>query len=225
MASKRLLAAALPTEGKALVRADHEVDVANRGMVPYFVSGPLSRSGSIGYWGSILHVGCWIAAMVFDIVIMNLIDYNHTPGLHTLWMYGFVSLLVGMVSLLLITGYHACSRGEARIPEGGAPPFLMTLFIGGAMISLLFSVLQIVMVGGDGHESFYFHFDNTTSPYNTFNDKQHFQTALLELTGFSLMFKVYVVQFLRNNQEWAGPANELKKLSMKATAVKGDNNI
>ena len=37
MATRRLLYAATPIEGKALVRANYEVDVANRGIVPYFV--------------------------------------------------------------------------------------------------------------------------------------------------------------------------------------------
>lgn len=219
MASTRLLQAAVPIGGKMLVRADYEVDVANRGWVPYFVSGPMSRQGSIGYWGALIHVACWITAMILDIVIMNLLDYTHAPGLSTLWMYSFISLMVGLVSVVLISGYHFCSRSETRIPEGGLPPFLMTLFTGGAAISAIFSVLQIVMVGGSGEESFYFHFDNTTAPYNSFNDKKHFQTALLELTGFSVMFKVYVCHFLQNNLVWAGPANELEKLTVKANTV------
>ena len=32
------------------------------------------------------------------------------------------------------------------------------------------------------------------------------------LLVWSIMAKFYVIGFLKNNQEWAGPANELKKL-------------
>jgi hypothetical protein len=196
MATKRLLYAATPIEGKALVRANYEVDVANRGIVPYFVSGPLARSGSVGYLGTILHVGSWVAAMIFELSIMPQLDSTTSPAAYTLWLYGFLAISIGLGVLLLITALHYCSRPENRIPEGGLPPFLMTLFIGGAQISLLFSVLQLLLAG-NGVEGLYFNYPNGTV---TDQAKQDYRMTLLRLTAFSMMFKVYIVQFLRNNQ-------------------------
>tara|TARA_B110000902_G_scaffold255707_1_gene321430 strand:+ start:1341 stop:2024 length:684 start_codon:yes stop_codon:yes gene_type:complete len=215
MASRRLLYAATPTEGKALVRATYEVDVANRGIVPYFVSGPLARSGTVGYFGTTLHVASWMAAMIFEISIMAHLDSKESPAAFTLWMYGFITITIGFVVLLLITGIHYFSRPENRIPEGGLPPFLMTLFIGGAQISLMFSMLQLLLAG-NGAEGIYFSYPNTTV---TDKAKEEYRMTLLRLTAFSMVFKIYITQFLRNNQEWAGPANELKKLSMEATNI------
>ena len=168
----------------------HATDLSNRGLVPYFVSGPLARSGSVGYLGTLLHVASWVVAIVFELLIMPKIDSTTSPAAYTLWLYGFVAITIGLSVLLIITVVHFFSRPENRVPEGGLPPFLMTLFIGGAQISMIFSMLQLV-------------FPATAT-----------DITLFRLTAFSMMFKVYIVQFLRNNQEWAGPANELKKLSM-----------
>ena len=182
--------------------------------------------------------------MIFELSIMPQLDSATSPAAYTLWLYGFLAISVGLGVLLLITALHYCSRPENRIPEGGLPPFLMTLFIGGAQISLLFSILQLVLAG-NGIEGLYFNYPNGTV---TDQAKQDYRMTLLRLTAFSMMFKVYIVQFLRNNQvsgrtvctptfasdllpcfshsnaslpsqEWAGPANELKKLSMEATPV------
>lgn len=171
-------------------------------------SGPLARSGSVGYIGTALHVGAWVVAMSFELAIRTHLDSVKTPGAFTLWMYGFIALTIGLVVLLAVTAFHFFSRAENRIPEGGLPPFLMTLFIGGAQISLLFSTLQMV-TAGNGTEGFYFSYPVSA----TTTQKEDYHMTLLRLTAFSTMFKVYIVQFLRNNQEWAGPANELKKLA------------
>lgn len=174
-------------------------------------SGPLARSGSVGYIGTALHVGAWVAAMSFELAIRTHIDSVKTPGAFTLWMYGFIALTIGLVVLLAVTAFHFFSRAENRIPEGGLPPFLMTLFIGGAQISLLFSMLQMVTAGnGTAGNGFYFSYPD---PLATAQKKEDYYMTMLRLTAFSTMFKVYIVQFLRNNQEWAGPANELKKLA------------
>jgi len=211
--ASNILYASTPIEGKALTRANYELSVENRGMVPYFVSGPLARHGSVGYFGTLLHVGSWITALVFDICIAYQLNTEHSPAAYTLWLYGFISLLIGMIILLVITVIHYFSRPQYRIPEGGLPPFLMTLFIGGAQISLVFSVVQL-MLAGNGTEGVYFNFPNgTTAP----QDKEDYQLNLVRLTAFAMIFKIYIVQFLRNNQEWAGPANELKKIAMEAS--------
>jgi len=205
-----ILYASAPTQGKALTRATYELGIENRGIVPYFVSGPLARHGSVGYFGTILHVGSWITALVFDICIAYQLNMEDSPAAYTLWLYGFISLLIGMGVLLIITVIHYFARPQYRIPEGGLPPFLMTLFIGGAQISLVFSLVQL-MLAGNGSEGLYFNFPNAST---TPQDKQDYQLNLVRLTAFAMIFKIYIVQFLKNNQEWAGPANELKKLVM-----------
>lgn len=134
--------------------------------------------------------------MIFELSIMPQLDSATSPAAYTLWLYGFVAISVGLGVLLLITALHYCSRPENRIPEGGLPPFLMTLFIGGSQISLLFSVLQLLLAG-NGIEGLYFNYPNGTV---TDQAKQDYRMTLLRLTAFSMMFKVYIVQFLRNNQ-------------------------
>ena len=148
--------------------------------------------------------------MSFELAIMPLLDSVKAPAAFLLWMYGFIALTIGLVVLLSVTGFHFFSARENRIPEGGLPPFLMTLFIGGAQISLLFSTLQMVTASNGTEGQYVSYPDSATSN----KEREDYFMNLLRLTAFSTMFKVYIVQFLRNNQEWAGPAKELKKLSV-----------
>ena len=48
----------------------------------------------------------------------------------------------------------------------------------------------------------------------TDTEKKDWRNAQRGLMTWSMLCKVYVVQFLKNNQEWAGPAGELKKQSV-----------
>lgn len=215
MASQKFLTVA-PTDGSPMA-----MQLLNTGRVPYFVSGPLHAKYSIvGVVGALLHVSAWLCAIAFDIAVYTQMDVDMSPIPFTMWMYGFIAIMIGFIILLLVTVYHFFSAPENRIPEGAAPPSLMTLFIGGAHISLIFSILQLINNVSNGASSF----DSTITSNatllhiptnNTLSLSVHppsdAHLHIFRLTAFSMIFKLYIVQFLRNNQEWAGPADELKK--------------
>ena len=204
-ASQVLYSATVPLDGAA-TRAKFEKGKEERGLVPYFVSGPLSRKGMlVGFLGTVLHVAAWLMAVIFDIIIGAAIKQDQSPGAFTYWIWGFVTLLIGFVSLLGVTIFHAVSAPENKIPEGGAPPFLMSLFIGGTQISLILTILSMIASTGGTNNDYYY--VNQTLTVQEQEDERNAQRQLLVL---SLLSKVYVVQFLKNNQEWAGPAEALK---------------
>ena len=174
--------------------------------LPLLRSGPLSRSGAVGFAGTILHVGAWVAAFIVDIIVLAAIDQENSPGAFTYAVAGFIALAIGLVVLLAVTTWHFFASDDDKIPEGGAPPFLMTLFIGGAQISLLLTLLQMIASMGQPGTDFY-NYPNGTITAEEQKDYRDGQRVLMVL---SMIAKVYVVQFLRNNQEWAGPAAELK---------------
>ena len=179
--------------------------------MPYFVSGPLSRKGmAIGFIGTVLHVAVWLLAVIFDIIIGAAINQDQSPGAFTYWLWGFVALLIGFVALVSVTIFHAASAPKNKIPEGGAPPFLMSLFIGGAQISLILTVLQMIAsTGSPGNDSEFWNYPNSTS-VTTVQEQKDWRNGQRQLMVLSMLSKVYIVQFLKNNQEWAGPAEALK---------------
>ena len=170
--------------------------------VPFPHSGPLHReNGFVGFVGVILHVAAWVMAVIFDIIIGAAIDQVNSPGAFQYWYWGFIALMIGFLALVSVTIAHSVSPKMFVIPEGGAPPFLMTLFIGGAQISLLLTLLQ--MVASTGQVADFFSYPNDTITVEQRNDYRAAQRGLMAVT---LVCKVYIVNFLQNNQAWAGPA-------------------
>ena len=118
----------------------------------------------VGFVGTLLHVGAWLMALVFDIIIGGAISQEQSPGAFTYWLWGLLTLLFGLVALVLVTLAHA-TTDRYKIPEGGAPPFLMTLFIGGAQISLLLTLLQMVAsTGTPGGDSEFWNYVRSHGP-------------------------------------------------------------
>ncbi len=163
----------------------------------------------LGFIGTILHVTSWILALVFDIVSVTMIHPEHSPTTYAFWLWGLITLLVGLSLVIGVTIWHMLSEGDNKIPEGGAPPFLMTLMIGGAQISLILTVLNLI----PGHQYGWKPYDGTGENATAITDAAEAEKKHGELRTMlilSAIFKVYVVQFLRNNQEWAGPAEAVK---------------
>lgn len=80
----------------------------------------------------------------------------------------------------------------------------MSLFIGGAQISLILTILSMIAsTGGVNSEYFYV---NTTLTSEEQKDERAAQRNLLV---WSMLCKVYVVQFLKNNQEVCLPVPSL----------------
>ena len=206
MAARQVLySATTPLEGAA-TRAKFEKGAEERGIVPYFVSGPLSRKGMmVGFLGTVLHVAAWLMAVIFDSIIGAAIKSDQSPGAFTYWLYGFLCLLIGFVALVGVTGYHAISAPENKIPEGGAPPFLMSLFIGGAQISLALTLLTMIASASQTNSDYYW-----VNASLTVKEQEDERNAQRNLLVWTMLCKFYIVQFLKNNQEWAGPAESLK---------------
>lgn len=174
------------------------------GLVPYFVSGPLSNNNWVGVLGALLHVAAWVIAIIYDFAALNSFKYDAAPGAHAYTSWGLVALLLGFGLLLLVTVLHALPTDYFTIPDGGAPPFLMTAFKSGAMVSLMFTFL--VMVGTAHATDEFVKFDAT----DTDQEKADKRAALRNFLVFSMISKTFVIGFLRNNQEWSGPSEAMK---------------
>jgi hypothetical protein len=154
----------------------------------------------------------WLLSLVFDIMIGNRISEEYSKGTRTIWLAGLISLLIGLVPLLAVTIWHALnmSKPDNQVPEGAAPPFLMTLMIGGAHISLICTVINLIQAGTTVTGGYYPMLNSTHPAVAGTEDwtdtLQAYKTELV----LALVYKVFVVQFLRNNQEWAGPAEAYK---------------
>ena len=96
----------------------------------------------VGFVGTVLHVAAWLCAVIFDIATVSQINSEYAPGAFTFWLWGFIALMIGFVTLLGVTIVHAFSSPESKIPEGGAAPFLMT------MCKFLMRVIERVMLTG-----------------------------------------------------------------------------
>lgn len=159
-----------------------------------------------------LHVAAWLCAVIFDIVLFTHLNTVKAPGAYTFWLWGFITLTIGLAVLLGATVWHMLPGDDNKFPEGGAPPFMMTLFIGGAQISLTLTILQMIATLFNYTENNDFLWINATEENDA--DARHDQLSVLRnLLVWSMISKTYIVHFLKNNQEWAGPANELKKQS------------
>ena len=177
----------------------------------------------VGFLGTILHVAAWVMAVIFDIIIGAAIDQDNSPGAFTYWLWGFLALLIGFVALVSVTIWHAISSPANKIPEGGAPPFLMSLFIGGAQISLLLTLLQMVASTGqpglaDGHNDF----NNYPNGTVTIKEQKDYRNAQRGLMVISMICKVYVVQFLKNNQECKFPLSIIRPSTVRARIHNAD---
>jgi len=162
-----------------------------------FVSGPLSANKAIGVVGALLHVAAWVTAVVADLSFGAKINGTHAPAAKAYWDYGYFCLLVGFVVLLVVTIMHALPI-KMKIPGGGTAPFLMTLFIGGALISLMLTVLQLMAIV-DGAQSDFLWID--TQKFETPEKRTDELAQIRNLLLLTMTSKIYIVQFLRNNQE------------------------
>ena len=170
-------------------------------------SGPLSRKGmAVGYIGTTLHTICWILAVAFDGgIIPGMIDAGVSPAAWALCLYGLITLCLAFTVCFSITLWHLLGQSSSKIPEGGAPPFVMTLMIGGVQIAAVFAVVNLILAGSDTHGAYTPVASDKTLLAGTEegNDKTNEFRAILI---WGIIFKLFVVQFLQNNQVWAGPA-------------------
>ena len=185
-----------PLIGSADQRAAAEQ--AGVGYVPYFVSGPLSDSNWIGAVGALLHVACWITALVTDLILLGKFygtDDDHQTmadkkGL-AIWTAGFIVYVLALVVVLICCGIHIA--GYYILP-GKAYPFLLVFITGGALVSAVSSFLLVQME------------PSTLHLYLNLTDKDEMKTFGNEfrtVSLFSLYMKIYVFSFLKANANWA----------------------
>ena len=181
---------------------------ATPGLVPYFVSGPLSNNNWVGVLGALLHVAAWVIAIIFDFAALNSIDtYDHAPAAHTYLSWGLVAFLLAFGLLLLVTVLHALPTTYFTIPEGGAPPFLMTAFKSGVSISLVFTLIVAIVTSDSAHDDALMYNVTDLGAQGVADKRASFRNYLV----FAIISKLFTLGFLRNNQEWAGPAEAMKK--------------
>jgi len=79
----------------------------------------------------------------------------------------------------------------------------MTLFTAGAMLSAVFSLLQLIHAGTTPD----FFAPNATAASA---DQEDEAASFRALCSWSFIFKSFAYMFISNNQIWAGPAESLK---------------
>lgn len=165
----------------------------------------------------------WLLAVIFDFMAGTKIDEKADPMDYAYWVSGYATLLVSFVVLLVVTVYHMLASPANKIPEGGAPPFLMALLIGGARISFALTMVNIISSivqfeappASSSSEPAANASDGETYRLRALSDDETTETVdnSAELRTFlilALICKGMVVQFLQSNQDWAGPAEAIR---------------
>jgi hypothetical protein len=185
------------------------------GVVPYFVSGPLSDKAVIGWAGAILHVIAWALGVLFDVLLVGKIytvddDYQTVldKRAHDYWLWSFILFCIALGVLLLLTGLHA--GGAFVIREGATPPFLMTIITAGAIITNLFAFLLVEI-----EPSGLWGYMNLTDV----DEKNQFASDYRHFAIWALLSKVYIWQFIANNQARLGASNLERARTFKETAL------
>lgn len=209
---------------------------AGSGFVPYFVSGPLSRNTNVwGAVGTLLHVGAWIAGIVVDFFMIRG-QFRTTEDeqaswdkvMYDYWLFGYLPYVFALLVVIGATLFHIMAKlGKMEmclIKEGEFPPYAMTFVTSGVLISIFFFFLML-MAGGPA-SGYCKTFDagsdpkvctaNTDENAYSGNEFDDLGIQWRRTVSWSIVFKFFVFQFLRNNQEWAGPADAIKAMEAKA---------
>ena len=198
MTAKTLYKTTISTEGALNERVG-----AYDGVVPYFVSGPLHRDvGIVGALGATLHVSSWIIALVMDILILGRLSPDKTSDEvhYDYWLATFIPLVVGLGVVVIATLLHAFTT--MKVPEGGMPPFLMTLMTGGAILCVIFTYILMTW-NSTGLNKYTELSTKYTDPSELAKKQAAWVKELRRFGLWSLLAKVYIWQFVYNNQLWA----------------------
>ena len=128
----------------------------SKGLVPYIISGPLSRDSSMtSYFDAALHVGAWIAVWVFEILTFVALSrheenvYKHIGSadkdkshpMAAVSIGSLVTLAIASAVVVLVLGAHAMTNG---IEDGKLPPAATSLITGGLKASIFFSIMVAI---------------------------------------------------------------------------------
>ena len=164
-----------------------------KGIFPYYVSGPLSRPDELendpegrlyAMIDAFMHVACWIAIWVIEIMLVAEDKGDLTSKLH---MATLVVLGIATFSLLAGVVVHQCSADG--IQEGKYAPFMQAMITSGLRTCMIFVIIS-TFVNNDS---------TLTENWRTLN------IVLVVLLS-------YTWSVMLNNLRYAGPAEDMKKL-------------
>ena len=169
--------------------------------------------GLIGALGATLHVAAWIVALVLDIVILTNLDGSKTTDEvhYDYWLTSFIVLVVGLVIVVVSTLLHATKM--VVVKEGGFPPFLLTAISGGALIGIVFSYLLMTNSAAGLHKALEINTDALADGKTAAEAAEKvadFATHFRRLALWSLLARIYIWQFIYNNQWYATISDKLR---------------
>lgn len=127
-----------------------------KGLVPYPISGVLSRESSwIGIIDASLHVGTWVAVWVLEILTfialsrheekvykdIGAADKDSGHPMAAVSIGSLVTLAIASTTLLLVLIAHIVTDG---IEDGKIPPTATSLITGGLKASIFFSIMVAI---------------------------------------------------------------------------------
>ena len=178
------------------------------------VSGPLHREvGLIGALGATLHVAAWVVALVLDIILLTKIDGSKTTDEvhYDYWLTSFVVLIIGLVIVVVATLLHATKIMVVK--EGGFAPFLMTAMTGGALIGIIFTYLLMTNSAAGLHKGLKAGTDaiaDGKTAEEAAEKVADFAKEFRRLALWALLARVYIWQFIYNNQWYATISEKLR---------------
>lgn len=124
-----------------------------KGLVPYLISGPLSRESSLAaYFDTTLHLGTWVAVWVLEIITFVMLSrheenvFMYSSGTKNSPMIAvsigsLVTLSIATAVIVLVLGAHLMTNG---IEDGKLPPTATSLITGGVKASIFFSIMVAI---------------------------------------------------------------------------------
>lgn len=153
-------------------------------LVPYIVSGALSRKYSIvGVTGGLAHVGLWVAALVLNIMVVTTATSADQGHFYELAMMSTIFTSVGLGLVIVTTLLHAA--GIYRLAPGGGPAILLASITGSVFASTALVFLSLTSVDNDPKS----YWPNITGALSTEQTDEH---AAVRST-LTWLFLVYLV--------------------------------
>lgn len=199
-------------------------DAMQIGLVPYFVSGPLSKKFNIiGILGAFAHVVSWLLIVALDGAInMNIVakkEHQSTADkvAYDLWLFGFIPVFLAFLIVVLSTGLHMLAyvmvgkktKSEAMtsmwprflVAEGLFPPVLMSIITSALTVSILFSfaLLTTNSIQRTTMSCKEWNDDNTCKTMYTADEASDYFDNWRRMLCYGLLAKMYVFQFFKNN--------------------------
>lgn len=130
--------------------------------IPYFVSAQYAEADTpgariLGLIGVFLHVGAWVAALIFEAIVLgddfvSEAKFKETP-VHSVLLAGIAGTIIGFIAIAVFWGVHIfallCTKGAnpLGLENGMLPPFVTSLITSGLRASLACTALALLFTG------------------------------------------------------------------------------